>query len=223
MTGNRKMMSWFLAVILMVSTLIPLQAFAATGDVSSLHFVSTGNMTLNLGDDPEQLQVIANLEGGAEKDVTNDATWTSPNTNVVKVAGGLVTPVGIGTAQIKASYKNAVATKTVTVGYAYNTLTLTPSITSGEYKLGVNTEDASIQATAVSATYSMVVSDKVTWSSSNTSIATIDNTGALQIIAKGTTTITAAYKGRTSTVKITVLSPFDTLSFIDDEDQAQDV
>ena len=44
----------------------------------------------------------------------------------------------------------------------------------------------------------------VTWSSSNTSVATIDDTGLLKSVALGETTITATVDGKSVTMKVTV-------------------
>ena len=45
----------------------------------------------------------------------------------------------------------------------------------------------------------------ITWNSSNSSIATVDNTGKVTGIAKGKTTITATYNGESATYEITVM------------------
>lgn len=47
----------------------------------------------------------------------------------------------------------------------------------------------------------------VTWTSQNTSVATVSATGQVTAVAPGSTTITAASGGRTSVVSVTVASP----------------
>ncbi|GGA21346.1 Ig-like domain-containing protein [Paenibacillus physcomitrellae] len=210
MTGNRKVMGWFLALVLLVSAILPANAFAATGDVNSIHFDSDKEIVLTVDENTEQLRVLAVIEGASEKDVTNDVTWSTSNSKIVKVDGGLLTPVAKGTATITAKYKNAITTKAVTVKYAYNALTLNTSDNT-EFKLG--TEDAAIKAMADGAD----VSDDATWTTSDSSVVTVDK-GELTFVSKGTATITAAYKGLTANVKIKVVAPFAALEFSDDDD-----
>ena len=58
------------------------------------------------------------------------------------------------------------------------------------------TAAGSLSATVKENTNNTVISGAaVTWSSSNTNIATIDNSGAVTLVAAGTTTITASYAG----------------------------
>ncbi|ANS75055.1 hypothetical protein AWM70_10940 [Paenibacillus yonginensis] len=210
MTGNRKVMRWFLALVLLVSAILPVNVFAATGDVNSIRFDSDKEIVLTVDENTEQLRIIATIEGASEKDVTNDVTWSTSDSKIVRVDGGLLTPVAKGTATITAKYKNAIATKAVTVKNAYNALTLNTTDNT-EFKLG--TEDVSIKALADGTD----VSEDATWTSSDTSIVKVDK-GELTLLSKGTVTITAAYKGLTTKVKIKVVAPFAALEFSDDDD-----
>lgn len=215
MNRNRKVAKWFLALVLMVSTLIPAQVFAATGDINSIHFDSDKEIVLTVGEDTEQLRVIAQIEGASDKDVTNDVTWSTSSSQIVTVSGGLLTPVAKGTATITAKYKNAIATKTVTVKYAYDEFKLNQA-DGTEYKIG--TDDAAIKALADGTD----VSGDAAWTTSDSNVVTVDK-GELTFVSKGTATITASYKGMTANVKIKVVAAFDTLSiFIKGDDSSAD-
>ena len=64
----------------------------------------------------------------------------------------------------------------------------------GDTNIFTNT-DSNLLSASVTADGNTVSGASITWSSSNTSVATIDNTGAVTLVAAGTTTITATYAG----------------------------
>ena len=129
---------------------------------------------------------------------SNKRTWSSSKPSVAKVdANGKVTAVAPGTATITVKLFNGkTATCTVTVKKAPTGVKLnvaTKSMTKGTaYQL-------SILLPANTA------SNKRTWSSSNTKVATVNAAGKVTAVAKGTATITVkTYNGKTTTCKITV-------------------
>lgn len=124
-------------------------------------------------------------------------TWTSSNTNVATVdSNGKVTAKGNGTAIITAKTTdgtNLSKTCTVTVttpvtGVSVSPTTLTLNV-GGTYTLAktVSPSGASNQ--------------NVTWSTDNTAVATVDSSGKVTAVSKGTATITctssenSSYKG----------------------------
>ena len=133
-------------------------------------------------------------------------TYSSTNENVATVANnGQVTIVGAGTTTIKATwagnatYCEAEASYTLTVAKANINPTLTYSNTS-----------LAIGGTANPTINGNTGSGAVTYSSSNTNIATVDANGVVTAKAEGTATITANiaatanYNGRTATATINV-------------------
>ncbi|MEO8549506.1 MAG: hypothetical protein ABI678_06020 [Kofleriaceae bacterium] len=82
-------------------------------------------------DAPTQLIAIATLDDGRTADVTASATWESSAAAVVKVDGGLISPVGFGSATITATYEgqrdSAMITSTSPRVYMTNT-GVTPTI-----------------------------------------------------------------------------------------------
>ena len=118
---------------------------------------------------------------------TDAVTWKSSDTNVVTVSdNGLVKAVGTGTATIKINAGSKGASCKVTVMQPVTSISLNrTSLTLnalGTYKL------------TATANPSTALNREVSWSSSNPEVATVDQTGFVTAITKGTTTITATAK-----------------------------
>ena len=130
-------------------------------------------------------------------------TWTTSNSSVATVSGGKVTAVAVGTATITAKSNNGkTATCTVTVvnptvevtGISLNKTSTT--ITKG------NTETLTATISPSNAT-----NKTVTWTTSNSSVATVSN-GKVTAVAAGTATITAkSNNSKTATCTVTVVNP----------------
>ena len=103
MSLNRKTTKMFLVVVMMLAMVFPTSVFAASGDVTSIEFdTNESKIYLTVNETSEQLRVLANIEGSStKKDVTNESTWTSSNTRIVKVDGGLIIPLEKGTAELR--------------------------------------------------------------------------------------------------------------------------
>jgi len=138
------------------------------------------------------LQMIATGsydDNSTPKDITGSVTWTTADNTIATVStGGLVKGVSAGSTSITASSANISGSTTVSVTFA-NLVTITISPSSQSVTVG-----SSPQYTAMGHFTSgpdQVITDAVTWSSSNTAVATIDNTGLVSTLTTGTTTITA--------------------------------
>ncbi len=124
-------------------------------------------------------------------------TWTSSDTNVARVSGGLVTASAAGTTVITARANGLSASCTVTVKSP--TLEISPtSLTIYKGKSGKITASA----TPVTA---------VIWKSSDASVATVSE-GKVTGVKAGTVTITATANGVSKTCKVTVNEPTLTLN-----------
>lgn len=141
-------------------------------------------------------------------DVTAYTEWTSSNESVATVSKGVVTGVSKGTATITATYNGYRVTHTVTVTDVITyKLYLSPSS-------GINVVNGKTnKLTAILGTYTngvqtngSEISSKCTWTSSNTSIATVNNIGLVTGVSTGTVTITAEYEGMTASGTATVTS-----------------
>ena len=111
-------------------------------------------------------------------------TWSSSNTSIATVSGsGVVTAVGAGTAIITAKTNdgNYTAGCTVTVILHQTGVALDKSTLSLE--IGDNS--------TLTVMVSPAIGKSVTWSSSNTSVATVSSNGVVTAVNAGTATITA--------------------------------
>ena len=128
-------------------------------------------------------------------------TWTSSNTNVATVSEGNVTAVGVGTATITAKSRDGGKTASCTV-----------TVTDGTIKV----QSISLKSTTeiltkgstktIYAVYNPSnVTDKVlTWSSSNTGVATVSE-GVVKAVGTGVATITAKSRDGGKTASCTVV------------------
>lgn len=157
-------------------------------------FLSSTNLSLHMG----ETRKLTATSQPAQATVT----WSSSNTAVVSVDGaGNITALKKGTATVTAKSSNGKTAKCrVTVK--------NPTVKLDNTKLTVYIGAAYSQkltATPIPAPAT------VTWSSSNTSIATVKD-GVVTGLKKGTVTITAKANGTKATCKVTVKQPTFTLN-----------
>src|SRR5205807_1505175 len=128
-------------------------------------------------------------------------TWSSSNTAVATVSnGGLVSGITPGSATITATSEgksgnwksavNAVPVASVDVTPA------TASVQAGQ--------TVQLTATPKDASGAPLSGRTVTWSSSNTTVATVSNSGLVSGVTPGTATITATSEGKSGTSSVTV-------------------
>lgn len=128
----------------------------------------------------------------------NTVVWSSSNTGVATVTNGTVKPVKAGSAIITATSNGVNATCKITVKDPTLSLNKTSATiyTKGEKTV---TLVPTVNGTEVSAS-------NVTWSTSDKSIAKVEN-GKVTAVAVGSATITAKVNGVSKTCKITVKKP----------------
>ena len=134
-------------------------------------------------------------------------TWSTSNSAAATVSNGVVTAVAEGTAVIKASVGGKEASCTVTVKKSVVAVT---SVTLNKTTLPL-TKGQSETLTATVAPDN--ASDKtVTWSSSDATIASVDQTGKVTAVKSGKATITAAAGEKSATCEVTVTTPVQSVS-----------
>ena len=163
-----------------------IKATAASLDKTELTINKGAAAQLNLSVTPENF--------------TDIVDWKSTDTNIVTVSdNGVVKAVGVGTATVKVTVGDVSASCKVTV--------LQP-VTGIDLNKSSLTMDALGTFQMTASVYPDSANDKrITWSSSDPAIASVDENGLVTALKKGTATITAAAmdgSGVKSTCKVTV-------------------
>ena len=150
-------------------------------------------LTMTEGD-TQTLSATVKPDDATDKTVT----WSSSNTAVATVDGGKVTAVAPGTATITAKAGDKTATCAVTVEKKVVPVT---SLTLDRTTLTMTEGDT--QTLSATVKPENATDKTVTWSSSNTAVATVDG-GKVTAVAPGTATITAKAGDKTATCAVTV-------------------
>ncbi len=154
----------------------------------------------------EELIATVSPNNAANKEVT----WSSSDNNVVVIgrSDGKVYAVSrsVGTATITATCGGKTATCKVTV-VPIEVTSVTLNKTSLALTIG---ESGQLTATVAP---DNATDKKVTWSSSDKSIATVDANGKVTSVSAGTATITATSGKKTATCKVTVSKKIQTITW----------
>lgn len=135
---------------------------------------------------------------------TNKAiSWTTSNKNIITVSNGVIKAVSAGTATItaKAGDKTATCLATVHSQAGVTKITLDHSELTIKLKEGSRLNP---NVEVISYYGEPPVDTSVTWTSSNTSVATVDETGWIQAVGMGTAVITAKAGDKSASCTVTV-------------------
>ncbi len=147
-----------------------------------------------------------------ENTTDKKVAWTSSDESIARVdANGNVSAISVGNVTITATCGDATASCVVTVTEApvVSAESITLSEQTAELKVG---ETVSITATVLPEN---TTDKKVTWTSSDESIATVNTLGTITAVSVGTVTITATCGDITATCTVTVIEePAITAQFI---------
>ncbi len=147
------------------------------------------------------LRAYIDYNDGRRDEATRKVEWVSFNEDIASVEdNGTVTGISVGEAKIKALYQGHTDATTITVFKSEQNLTIESNSTN------INIADdlqlsAALRYSDNSVEY---VSFSTAWSSSDTSILSVDDHGVIHGISSGTATITANYHDFTDTKSITV-------------------
>lgn len=176
----------------------------STGTVSKQCTVTVGNKSITLN------RTSATINKGSSVTLTaqttgsfNDVIWTSSDTSVAYVKDGVVSGISAGTAIITAKDKegDVKATCKITVNNVASSSRISLSNKTGNLTVGKTLYVSAVSTSAL------------TWSSSDNSIAMVDN-GFITAVSEGTAVITAEDKsGNVSFCTITV-SPAEPVKYI---------
>lgn len=220
----REIRRWLAAVlsVMLIATTFSGIANAADETVTdielsydSLDYDSgTSSLKVFVEDDAVIISLLATISGASKnKDVSASATWKSSNTSIVKVDKGVLTAVGKGTATVSASYSGYTENIKVTSDYVYDSVQILKngSNAAESYDVNLGAEQVFTLSGIKSGSSNENITTNATWTSSSSSVATVDD-GTVTLVGAGTTTITAKYKGKTDTVKLVVTSPYKSLA-----------
>ena len=126
---------------------------------------------------------------------TSGVSWFSSNTNVVTVSNGTVTAKAVGYATVSAYTTQGSSTCLIHVTEA-----TTPALKITMCRSTLTTYGGCQYA------FWQTGADKPTWTSSDTSVATVDSNGVMTGKSAGTTTITASQNGCSASCKVTLLN-----------------
>ncbi|GFN32682.1 Ig-like domain-containing protein [Paenibacillus xylaniclasticus] len=215
LTPKKKSARSFIALALafmLTITWLSDRSFAAD-TVTNLEFDTTASEILvYAADDAYYLNLYATMSNLSTRvDVTDSATWKSSNTAVAKVTQGAIVGVAKGSAKISATYGGYTKSINVKVEELYDEISI-QSGGSAAPDEAAYTLDQSVAFTLNGTKNGTItnITSSASWSSSNTAVASVDK-GKLTLNSAGTTTITASYKGKTDSIKITVTSPYQSL------------
>ncbi|MGY3857790.1 beta strand repeat-containing protein [Aeromonas intestinalis] len=150
-----------------------------------------------------KLTAIATYSDGTTQDISNLVAWNSSDIGVATVnLSGEVTAVTIGNATLTGRV-GSVTSNPVSLSVSSASVNqIDLSATASTLAAGTKT-----QLTAV-ANYSdgssQNISSLISWSSSDSNVATVDTNGEVTAVSPGTATITGSFGGQTSTLIITV-------------------
>jgi len=180
-----------------MTTVSPSATTQSAATITSIVVSSTSTTTASF-----QLSASARMSDGTSRDVTSAASWESSNPNLATVAGpGMVTVVGTGELDVRATYQGVTGTLHMLVAkqpIVSVTITGAPSqaIPWAQLSAVARLSDGSAQD----------VTRNAVWTSSNPSVATVSN-GYVSGVSNGDADITASYQGISGSTHVTVAMP----------------
>jgi len=161
--------------------------------------VTPSNPTITLG---RTITLTAQPRAANGQSLTGRSVeWSSSAPGIANVSStGVVSGVAVGSAVIFASIDGVLGHTTVTV-VPVPVASVTVSPATANVAIGSTTQ---LSATLKDASGVTLTGRVVTWSSSQTTVATVSPTGLVTGVSGGTATITATSEGRTGTATVTV-------------------
>ena len=163
--------------------------------------VPVSSVSLNKTDASLKVGETVTLTATVNPDNASDktVTWSTSDASVATVNNGVVSAVKVGTATITAKAGDKSATCTITVN---------PTPVAS---ISLNTTSASLQVSETLTLIATVTPDDatdktVTWSTSDESIATVNN-GVVTAVKIGSATITAKAGEKSATCEVSVVAP----------------
>jgi hypothetical protein len=167
--------------------------------------VSLRSSTVAVGD---TTRATASLVDYQNRPLIRTVTWTSSDSAIATVSSsGLVTGIGEGTALITATRGLKSGSATVTVTPSVGGTSVAP-VDSVRVTLAATSLNPGQTTQATATTYdsadNVLTGRTISWSSSNTAVATVSGSGLVTAVALGTSQISATSEGKSGSAALTV-------------------
>ncbi len=150
----------------------------------------------------DQFTAIGTYSNNSAQNITASVTWSSSNTSVATISsGGDATAAAAGNTTITATLGSISGSAALTVNPP---ALVSIAVTAPNSSIAVGATDQFTATGTYSDGSTKNLTTLVTWSSSNTSVATIASSGIVTAKAAGTTTITAASGNISGSAGLTV-------------------
>ena len=158
-----------------------------------------------------QFTATGNYSDGSTADLTSQATWSSTDQTIATIVpGGLATAANFntGTTTIQATYNPGTGNVTGSTGLTVGPAALASiSVTPRNPQVPKGTPQPFTATGFYTNGTTAPITNTVTWSSSDMTKATINNTGLASTLAQGSTTISAILSGKTDSTTLTIGPP----------------
>lgn len=153
-----------------------------------------------------QFTATGTFANGDTQNLTAAAIWTSSSSSVATISNaqgsfGVATGAQAGKVTISAVFAGQVGTASLTIT---NATLVSIAVNPASASIGIGASQPFTATGTFSDGSTAGITSTAAWTSSNNSVATIDSHGVASGIASGTSTITAAMNGATSTAILTV-------------------
>ena len=150
----------------------------------------------------ETVQLTATVLDGNDQPIADAAvSWTSSDTDVATVDDeGLITAVSNGSARITARSGSVSASVNLSVMQAAHSIVIEPQMAT----LTATGETVHLTATVLDGNEHPVTGVAVSWTSSDTDVAAVDDEGMVTALSSGAVLITASYGDLSTTAQIEV-------------------
>ncbi len=175
-------------------------SLTVTAPTISSIVVTPDGLTLGIGIG-QQYTATAIYSDGSTQDLVSGVTWSSSALGVATInASGLATTVGAGTATITAKVGSFSDTTLLTV-VAANLVSISVTPTPVSIAVGTDQQFSAIGSFNDGSTQLLT---SVSWSSSSSSVASVNSAGLATAVGTGTATITATSGSVSGTAALTV-------------------
>jgi hypothetical protein len=206
--GHSKRLQVIVACTFFVTGLLVTSGCGGGGSSGAIDPPSLSSLTITpsspsvVAGQNQQFTAEGTFSDGSKKDLTSSATWTSSNTAVATINGsGMATSAAPGNSNIGAA-SGSMNTSTVLTVAPPNVISIALAPSSALVVLGAPVQFTATGTLSGGGTKDLTASAQ--WSSSNTSLATVNATGLVSGIAAGTLMISAASGSTTGSAAVTV-------------------